>query len=188
MPSIEHLKMAERMGLDVRVIPCEGNRQHIGALLHGEESSFLGGWSAGVVALAAIAYAAKRDFVYAESDVLSFGEWVEQLYADLGEDGAMTFGAEMSSPPHMSCSQSLILIKSEYIVDFIGRYVGHGPETLVENLPELAFSKMREDDGRIRRSFWLTDRMRPIPWDQPCISAQKWTEEELGIARKKGLL
>lgn len=186
-PSHRNLEMARNFGLDLRVIRVGGNCGHIGQLLSGEKQNYFGGWSVGVITLAMIAYADEKDFIYVESDVISTGRWVDQLYADLG-DGGMIFGGKMDRAPWMSCHQSLILIKHWYIPDFVGRYVGHGDERHVANLPENAFHEMREKDKRIRAMHWADDRMRPIRWDNPIISAQKWTPEELDELKRRGLL
>lgn len=187
-PNEANMKYAKDVGIDLRVITTEGNPGHVGQLLSGEKNHLIGGWSAGIITLAMLAYNDELDFVYAESDVLNFGPWVEWLFGDLGDNGMMTFGAEMSRAPFMACSQSLVLIKHGYIVDFVGRYVGHGPETQVAHLPESAWQRMRDDDGRIRRSFWVDDRCRPIRWDQSSVSAQKLTKDELDEAKRRGLL
>lgn len=187
-PNEKNVEYARNLGIDLRVITTEGNPGHIGALLNGEKKHFLGGWSSGIITLAMLAYNDELDFVYVESDCLNFGPWVQWLYSDLGDNGKMTFGAEMSRAPFMACSQSLVLIKHDYIVDFCGRYVGHGPESDVANLPESAWQRMREDDGRIRRSLWVDDRQRPIRWDQPAVSAQKLTADELQEAKRRNLL
>lgn len=187
-PSRKNMLDAEAYGLDVRVIATEGNAGHIGDILNGTKPYYMGGWSAGVITLAMLSYNDLLDFCYAESDTLNFGPWVEWLYSDLGDDGQMTFGAQMHAAPFMHCSQSLVLIKHAYIHDFVGRSIGQGDERDVNQLPESKWHRMRMSDGRIRASHWLTDRMRPIPWDQGAISAQKFTPEELEEAKRRNLL
>lgn len=187
-PDEKNTEYAKNLGIDLRVITTEGNPGHIGALLHGEKPHFIGGWSSGIITLAMLAYNDELDLIYVESDCLNFGPWVEQLYTHLDLEGKMVFGAEMRRSPFMACSQSLVLIKHDYIVNFVGVYVGHGPESEVAHLPESAWHRMADNDGRIRRAAWVDDRQRPISWDQPCISAQKLTTEELQEASRRNLL
>jgi len=171
-----------------QVIRLPHNLGHVGDLLHGRANHYICGWSASVIALASLAYAGGTDLIYLEEDALAFGPWVERLYADLG-DGQFIFGAKMTSPPWMQCSQSVFLIRHAFIPTFIREYLSLGHDGDPDNLPEHKFATIEARyRNECRRATWMRDRERPLDYDMPVWSAQKFTAEELAELRGRGLL
>jgi len=175
--------------IDVNRICVPGNLGHVGDLLNKSKPHDFCGWSAGVIALAMIAYSGEADLLYLEQDALAFGPWVSQVYKDLG-DGDMVFGRKMTSPPFMACGQSLFLIRHRFIPEFVSRYLAMGPDGDPANLPETKFQKLEDALGtaRIRRLSFGYDRERPINFSDPVFYAQKLTPDELRELSGKNLL
>lgn len=173
---------------DFRSISCNHNLGHVGHIIHGEKNNQLCGWSASFIGLAMVAYNSGLDFVFQEQDCLAFGDYIGQMYRDLGEYGQMVFGAKMTSPPFMSSAQALVLIKHGYIPTMIRNYIVQGPDGLA-SLPEQKFSGIEEMDWpHVRRLSFGVDRERPIVWDAPVWYAQKFTSDELEEAKHRNLL
>lgn len=171
-----------------QVIRLPHNLGHVGDLLHGNANHYLCGWSASVIALASLAYAGGTDLIYLEEDALAFGPWVERLYSDLG-DGQFIFGAAMKSPPFMQSSQSLFLIRHAFLPTFIREYLSLGWDGHPDTLPENKFATIEARyRNECRRATWMRDRERPLDYDMPVWSAQKYTAEELAELRGRGLL
>lgn len=170
-------------------ITLSGNPGHVGDLLSGAKPHDFCGWSSAILALAMIAYCDESDLAYVEQDALVFGPWLERMYADMG-DGDMVFGAKMTKPPYMACSQSLFLIRHRFIPEFVQRYIAMGKDGDPANLPETKFARLEEQLGseRIKRLSFGVDRERPIPFDDEVFFAQKWTQEEIDEAKRRGLL
>lgn len=169
-------------------ISLPGNLGHVGDLLNGKKPHQFCGWSAAVCSLAMLAYTGELDFVYQECDCLAFGPWVKQLYAELG-DGQFAFGRKMQGPPWMACSQSLFIIRHAFIPTFVKSYLMLGTDGHPENLPETKFALIEERfPNECRRLSFTVDRERPLPYDAPVWSAQKFTPEELEELRKRGLI
>ena len=165
-----------------------GNLGHVGDLLNGSKPHQFCGWSAAVLSLAMIAYTGELDFVYLEQDALAFGPWVEQLYAELG-NAHFAFGKKMESPPWMACSQSLFIVRHSFIPVFVKSYLMLGTDGNPENLPETKFQLIEERfTTACRRLSFTVDRERPLPYDAPVFSAQKFTETELAELSKRGLI
>jgi hypothetical protein len=173
---------------DYQNISCNHNLGHVGHLIHGEKSNQLCGWSASFLGLAMIAYNSGIDYVFQEQDCLAFGDYIGQMYCDLGDFGQMAFGAKMASPPYMSSAQALVLVKHAYIPTMVRNYIVQGPDGLA-SLPEQKFSGIEEMDWQhVRRLSFGVDRERPIPWESPVWYAQKFSPEELDEAKRRGLL
>ena len=169
-------------------IDLDGNPGHVGQLLSGEKPHDFCGWSASVLALAMIAYCNETDFVYLEEDALAFGPWVQKLYEELG-DGDFAFGHTMTSPPYMACSQSLFIVRHRFIPQFVATYIQLGKDGDPENLPETKFLRIEEKfPAKCRRLSFTVDRERPLPYDAPVWSAQKFTQDELAELRNRGLI
>lgn len=165
-----------------------GNLGHVGDLLHGKKHHQFCGWSASVLALAMIAYAGELDFVYLEEDALAFGPWVTQMYSELG-DGQFAFGKKMQSPPWMACSQSLFIVRHAFIPTFVKCYLMLGTDGNAENLPETKFQAIEERfPNECRRLSFTVDRERPLPYDAPVWSAQKFTPDELEELKNRKLI
>lgn len=171
-----------------QIIYLPHNLGHVGDLLHGRANHYICGWSATVIALAGLAYAGGTDLIYLEEDALAFGPWINRLYSDLG-DGQFIFGAKMTSPPWMQCSQSVFLIRHAFIPTFIREYLSLGHDGDPDNLPEHKFATIEARyRNECRRATWMRDRERPLDYDMPVWSAQKFTAEELAELRGRGLL
>ena len=169
-------------------IHTPGNLGHVGDLLNNSKPHKYCGWSASVLALAMIAYAGELDFVYLEGDALAFGPWVQQMYAELG-DGQFAFGKKMQSPPWMACSQSLFVVRHAFIPTFVSTYLGLGTDNDPENLPETKFARIEERfPAECRRLSFTVDRERPLPYDAPVWSAQKFTPDELAELKRRNLI
>lgn len=174
-------------------INLQGNLGHIGDLLNGKDRTMCG-WAATLITLALIAYTNETDLIYKEQDCLCFGNWVQQMYADMG-DGDMVFGAKQNSPPYMPCAQSLILIRHRFLLEFVWRYIGMGDERRLnaegkaDNLPEDKFSRMREElPDRIKALSFGVDRERPIPFDAPVWYVQQLSHEEFQEIQSRGIV
>lgn len=163
-----------------------GDLGHIGAHLNGSKPYEFTGWSASMCALAMMAYIDVADFIYRESDCLAFGPWVHQMYKDLG-DGKFIFGPKQTSAPWMSCSQSLFLVKHDFIPAFVRAYLSLGKDA--STLGEDKFVKMDQMmPGTARHLTFGYDRMRPIQWEDPVFYMQQCSDADINEARSRGLI
>lgn len=171
------------------VVQLTGDCGHCEQLIEGKRPNEFSGWSAGMAALAMIAYTDMADFVYVEEDCLPLGDWLGQAYRDMGE-GDMVFGRKMTSPPWQVCAQSLFIVRHAFIPQFVSAYLGMGGERDRTNLGEHKFLKIEQRFGtkRIRRLSFGVDRERPIPWDAPTFYFQQPTPAELEEAKRRGLI
>lgn len=170
-------------------ISLTGNLGHIGAHLNGSMNFEFTGWSASMLACAMLAYTDESDFIYVEEDCLCFGDWVNRIYADLGA-GKMIFGRKHQSAPWMPCSQSLFLVKHDFIPTFVASYLAMGRDGVIGNLGEDKFVKLEEKFGGdiVKRFTFGYDRERPINWEDPVFYAQQWRPEELEEGRRRGMI
>lgn len=180
------------LGHRVEWVGLDGNCGHVGALLSGEKKHGLCGWTAGVLALAMMAYCDESDFIYREQDCLCFGPWVEKLYEDMG-DGFMAFGGPMKSPPYMECAQSLFIVRNSFIPQFVMTMIEMGDERKQDrfhkedNLPERKFHRIRERwPDLIKPLSFGVDRERPMPIDNVVWYAQQFTTEEIHALERIG--
>jgi len=170
------------------VIETGVNPGHIGSLLNGSSKWHLCGWSCAVLTLAMLAYSSGLDFAFIEQDVLIKGDVITQMYTDLG-DKKMIFGGKMETAPHQPCSQSVFLIKHDFLLSFIHAYIGQGTDNSWSCMPEHKFHRISElFPGQIAHHSYHNDRQRPIQWEQPVFHYQKITPEELLEFEKLGLL
>lgn len=171
------------------VVRLTGDCGNCDQLVKGLRPNEYSGWTASMTALAMIAYTDMADFVYFEEDNLAFGDWVGQLYRDMG-DGDMAFGRKMTSPPWMPCSQALFIVRHRFIPQFVSTYLGFGGERDPRNLGEHKHVKVDQKFGpqRVRRLSFGVDRERPIPWDAPVWFAQQWSPAELEEAKRRNLI
>jgi hypothetical protein len=171
------------------VIYLDGDLGHCHDVLARKKKNEWSGWSASMVALAMIAYTNETDFVYKESDCFAFGPWVARLYADMG-NGLMAFGPKHTSPPWATCSQSLFIVRHEFIPTFVSAYLSMGGETSIPLLGEQKFCRIEAMFGtdKIRRMSFGVDRERPIPWAHSPMYFQQPKPEEIAEARRRGLL
>jgi hypothetical protein len=171
------------------VIELSGDLGNWSDIMHKRKPYEWSGWSASMVTLAMIAYVNECDFVYKESDCFAFGDWVKQLYVDMG-DGEMAFGPPHTSEPWMASSQSLFIVKHKFIPEFVRYYLSQGGETAESNLGELKFARMRSafSSAKIKHLTFGQDRMRPIVWSAKTNYWQQPTPSELQEAKNRGLL
>lgn len=164
-----------------------GNLGHVGDLLSGGKSHQLCGWSASVLALAMVAYAAERDLLYFEQDCLAFGPWVSRMYADAAGK-SFVFGRRMANAPYMPCAQSLFLVQHRFIPTFVQSYLELGPDRK-ECLPEHKFVLIEQKFPlRCGRLSFGYDRERPINFNDPVWYGQKFSETELAELRRRHLI
>lgn len=169
---------------NVRVINVLKNLQHVGAML-GKTTPKFCGWSMSWMIPAHIAYCEGRDFIYQESDCLCFGNWEQQIMSDMETGGLlMAFGA---GSPLASVEQSLFAIKHEFILDALLAYTTI-PASDGNFLPEDKFELMARMNPKIGRHSLPGGRNRPLPYDAPAWSAQKFSSEEMDEIRKRGLV
>lgn len=175
----------------IDVVELEGNLGHVHGLL-GKEPPFKPhaycGWSASVLALAMLAYNAELDFVYRESDVLAFGDYIGEMYRQLG-DGKMIFGSYKENGKHkMPCAQSLFLIKHDFIPKFVSKYLSLPNDRRVDFLPEAKFGYIEASTMGVKRFTFGVDRGRPLPFDDLVWYAQHFTCAELSELKRRGLI
>lgn len=160
-----------------------GNLGHVHQLIGKEEPAKKNrfcGWSAGVIALAMLAYNNETDFIYLEQDCLAFGRWLEKLYSDLGSH-KVAFG----KLAHMPCAQSLFIVKHDYIPTFVALYMTSECECTLDNLPEHKFMRwLQKYPGQWKQHNMGVDRDRPLPITEfinmgTPFYAQKLTDDEI---------
>lgn len=182
---------------DVDVIQLHGNLGHGHRLIGKEEPASphaYSGWSGAFLATALIAYNNCTDFLWQEQDCLAFGDYVSQMYREMG-DSSCIFGGQMKSAPNMPSHQSLVLIRHAFIPEFIGAYLSFGDERSPDRMVEHRFRYCATFlKGLLNRkacaflSDVFRDRMRPIPFDAPVWAAQQFTYSELAELKKRGLV
>jgi hypothetical protein len=177
------------VGWNTDVIRLTGDCGNCDQILKGKRPNDYSGWTAGMAALAMLAYVDMADFVYFEEDCLAFGDVIGQAYRDMG-DGDMVFGRKMMSAPWMPCSQAFFLVRHRAIPQFVSDYLALGGERSVTNLGEHKHCKIEQKWGsqRARRLTLGCDRERPIPWDAPAFFCQQWTLAELAEAKRRNMI
>jgi len=174
------------------VLPLKGNLGHIHQLIGKETPAkphAYCGWSASVLALALIAYNAELDFVYREQDALCFGDYIGEMYRQLG-NAKMIFGSYKQGGVHMMpCAQSLFLIKHDFIPEFVKLYLEMPDDRRIDFLPETKFQRLeRTYAARVKRFDFGCDRARPLPFRDPVWYAQKLTPDELTDLKRRNLI
>ena len=137
-----------------------------------------------------LAYQCKCDWIYKESDCLAFGPYVEVLYKDLREQNALALVGKVNwnGVAKNVQAQSLLLVKWEYTLEFIQKYLSipMGDGVLI---PELKFRHLQNDSyGRIKAMSLDYDRSRPIDYDRPAFYAQQLSAEELSALKARQLI
>lgn len=124
-----------------------------------------------------LAYINESDFVYKEQDALCFGDWVGEMYRQLGERQAI-FG---TSRIH-GISTSTFLVKHRFIPTFVSLYLQAGPETVPERIAEMKVQwveqRMKEDFCRFSFGY---DTNRPFNPTDKVFTVQKLTPDELRV-------
>lgn len=160
----------------VQFVSLDGNLGYIGSLLSGLKQNSFCGWSAGMLALAMIAYNNETDFIYVEQDCLVFGDWVNALYDALGSKLGVVFGSNNL----MECAQSLFLVRHSFIPQFVADYICQGPERCESNIPEAKFARLERlkpsDWGRFAFGY---DRTRPFNKNDSAFYIQQVTQDDI---------
>ena len=169
----------------VDLVHCPGNLGHIQDKDEGRSRYALVGWSSAMLAAALIAYNSECDFIYQEQDCLGFGDYIGQLYRDLGTSAHAAVGGPICrGGSRFRTSQSLFIVRHAYIWSFVRDYLMEGEDLSTNSpqangcWPEVKFSRMiqKYPDRYIYQSpGWNMDRNRPLPWGQPIWAAQQWT-------------
>lgn len=146
----------------------------------------LGGFSASVMIGCLLAYHERADMLFKEQDCLAFGNYVETLYAEMGDKGMVAGPILTSGPGAGLLAVSLMLIRHEYLLEFVARYLSLWP-TDREFLPEHKLMEIAKT-GRIVESKMGFDRNRPINFDAPAFHLQKMTVKEMEILKARGLV
>ncbi len=162
-----------------------GNHQH---LIDGKKKNEFNGWSGSVLALAMLAYNNESDLVYQEQDCLAFGKYIQRLYEDCPNNG-MVFGRGHRTAPFQMCSQSLFLVKFQFLRAFICRYFGGGPQTNNHELGEPKFKVLQnQSQGLVRQFDWGYDRERPFDTCDEVFYVQQCGPEDLAKLVAAGLV
>lgn len=137
-------------------------------------------WLAG----AWLAYASECDLIYVEQDCLCFGDWVGQMYADIGDKG-MVFG----DGKWHGASTSLFLIRHKFIPKWTKDYINEGCENNPARIPERKMRRLREREPEeyATLSFGY-DTDRPFDPEQRTFYIQKTTPQELETLQTAGRL
>jgi hypothetical protein len=89
----------------------------------------------------------------------------------------------------MRGSNSIVYIRHEFLLPFIQNYIALGNESDPDLVPETKFYRIQLlFPDKVKTLSYGCDRCRPIPWDSPTWYAQKFTDEELAEAKRRGLL
>ena len=113
------------VGLDY--INATGDLGHIHDKAQGKNNHYITGWAGAMLALAMLAYNDLCDFIYQEQDCLAFGDYVGELYKDLGE-GMACFGRGLRTMPRMRATQSLFIVRHCHIPLFVRDYLDLGED------------------------------------------------------------
>lgn len=157
--------------------------------MHGNDYRFrFCGWTQSFVMGAMLAYANNTDFIYKEQDCLAFGRWVERLYEDM-EKGSKKMLLGMESFPGMRIEQSLVIIKHDFILEFLKELFDLPlPDGgLGKMLPEAKFASIMDKRPEIGQMSFGIGRGRPIIFDEP-FYVQQLNREELALLSNFGLV
>lgn len=161
------------------------NRGHIGTLL-ANGTGGLSGWGSHIATLAMLAYSSGEDFIFVEADCLIFGPIIERLYAELGSR-QMLFGRQHEGSPWMSCSQSLFLVKQDFIPEFLSKYLSLPPD--IELLTEDKFVVLEQCvPDKIGRFSFGYDRVRPVNYEDEVFYMQQIKPHEIEELKKRALI
>ena len=171
----------------LQIVSVKGNLGHIHALIGKEipaKEGLLCGWSASILTLAMVAYFAEADMIFKEQDCLAFGDWVRQLYAEIG-DRKMLFGRVRCMP----CAQSLFIIRHDFILEFVKCYLTLGTDADDLGHPEAKFQQIQrmrpEPVGTFSFGY---DRDRPVNFDDDVFYLQHIQPSELHELNRRGLV
>ena len=185
------IDIGQDMGWDPTICKIgASNLGHVHTLIDdakaGKQTHQLCGWSAGILALAMIAYNNCADLVVIEQDCLVFGDVIGQAYRDMGNDGQMVFG----SCRLMGVAQSFFVIKHEFIPRFCQYYLSLWTDSHTTLRPEDKFKRLEAEYGSkiIKRLSFGLDRDRPIDYDAPIFYVQHLTPDELAELKRRNMI
>lgn len=172
----------------VESVTVSGDLGNHNDLIKGIKNNEFNGWSGAVLALAMLAYNNESDLIFQEQDCLAFGNYVDEMYRQIGSRG-MIFGRRHRGEPNQACSQSLFLIRHFYLRTFVTKYFGSHPQTSNAHTGEPKFEWLRRTDsdmvGRFRFGY---DRERPFNIKDRVFYAQQTSEEDLRVLKESGLI
>lgn len=130
-------------------------------------SPFFCGWTYSFIFGAMYAYSLNCDFIYKEQDCLAFGNWIDILYASLGNKKMITGECK-----HMPVEQSIFLIKKEYIPEFLYLYTSISKPDY-RNLPEWKFFNLIKNNNDMGYFDLQYGRNRPIDYTKETFYVQQ---------------
>lgn len=180
-------RLPEPYPQDVEVVHLTGDLGHVSHLENKTKPHEFAAWTAHMCALAMLAYCDEADFLYKESDCLAFGPWLETMYRDLGT-AKIIFGHAQATSPCMPSSQSLFLVKHDWIPTFVSNYLGFGGDAKI--FGEFKFVQLEYKFGPqvVKRLSFPGDRERPIRYDLPVSYWQQIYPAELAEIQRRNLL
>lgn len=134
-----------------------------------------------------LAYQEEADMIFKEADCLAFGHWVDRLYTEIGDAGMICGHKNENGDAVGLTANSLCLIKHAFLLDFVREYLSI-PEGDAKIDPEAKFDIIAKKTGKIVQTTMGCDRARPLPLGDEAWYAQKFTVDELGTLRAKGLI
>ena len=174
--------------LPVEIVHVSGDLGNHNDLIQKRKPHAFSGWFGSVFALAMLAYNNESDLIYQEQDCLAFGDYVGQLYKDIGNAGVL-FGRAHRGHPNQCCSQSLMLIKHSYIPEFCSLLLSSHPMTTNEHTGEPKFMVMKNLDPANWKQFeWGYDRERPFNLSDKVFYVQQLKPDELAELSFNGLI
>ena len=132
------------------------------------------GWVSGVLYGMIDAYVRRVDFICKEQDCLAFGDYINQMYLDLGNSGII-----LGNYSNMACAQSLFLVKRDHIPEVIKVICQDN-----SHLPEDTFSKI----GNQKRLTFGYDRDRPFNAKDKRFYIQQVSVHDLDILIGENLI
>jgi len=172
----------------VEWIKLNHNFGHVFDMVGSGYQNKFGGWSVGFLVGAMMAYANNCDFIYKEQDCLCFGSWVESLYNDLEKFGKrMLIGRQ--SHPAVLIEQSLVIIKHDFILDFIQKLISINKPDGGEGryVPEFKFYDLLCQNSEIGLMSMGYGRQKSFNFDEAFYTQQP-SVENLKLLVGKGLI
>lgn len=152
-----------------------GDLGHIGMLLSGQKPYQFCGWTIDLLTLCLLAYENECDLIFKEQDVLAFGNWVDQMYNDIG-----THGCIFGKSKFQASANSLMLIRHSFLCEFVRLYLGTGKDADKDNLGEAKIAKLQQQYPNTFCQYGFgVDRERPFDVKSTIWYGQKFTRAEL---------
>lgn len=169
---------------DVKEINVVGNLGHYSDLLEGRKTHAFSGAGAAIMTLAMVAYCDESDFIYKEQDSLAFGNWVEHLYSECRD-----YGAVIGNPEPCPSGTALMLFRHERIPEIISAYIHEGPENNIQNLVEHHYHAIAEKNPELVGFYKMGyDKKRPVNFDDETFWIQQPNLKEIDELKRRNLL